>query len=1179
MKKIYTFSLLLSLLLPWLCPGQEFLSRGRSELLAFIHENAAEGSAVERGDTLRMIRDEQDDIGRHFDVEYRFALRGDCCDSYIRRIPLHLFWVRNLLDRIETGNGRAEGTFYHTEGEYLAPAYRFDDYMLFTEVSDGFLTLTYRLEHPSETQVDITDFGARPGSGKNTVPALRKALAACRERGVSILRFPRGRYDFKPETGMIGLELKKLRNLTIEGDSSEFVFHGRMQVAAVDSCERLTMRGFSVDWERPWISQAVIAEATDDRIDLKIDPTAYPYTIERDTLFFLGEGWKLPILDGYNILYESQTGDVVYNTWDSPLGRIFCARAEELKPGLVRIHAHPAQKPAPGTVIALNHVRYDRIGFLIKNSRDIVMEDVKIHHALSHGILARRCDNLTLRRTSVCVNATKGRMFSSVADAMHLSHCRGTILVDGCAHTGHGDDFLNIHGRNIALRRIISPCEAEIAPEYEYPIAGDTLWLVDPNTTQRVAEIIAKRVEPVRNRGHLDAYRIRFDRSLPAGVGPNWFIENKTWTPAVEIRNCRIGKRHRARGILVTTPRKVVIEDNWFNSAGTALLIEGDLHLWKESGAVCDMTVRRNIFDNCLTSGNRDGDRWQWGDAVVTINPGHCPQQTDEMPYHRNIRITDNIFRVFDAPLLRARSVGGLDFTGNRIEKSDDYPPYAWQRSTFLLDGCRDVLIAENTFDPRYKTREVATLHMAPEDLRIDPKQGLQADSAHRYTLLAIGDSITEGAADGRFNSYLYPLWEKLFAAGYLFDFIGPRTSECRIGKLAHAGFSGKNAEFLSERIDSIYRRYPADIVLLHSGHNYFNTERPIESIVTAHRAIIRTIHAANPRAVILEAQVIPSGKLPKYNYISELNSALAAMVRGMNDPRIRLVDTSAGFDPERHTIGDRVHPNAAGAELLARHWFEALRKVMQPATPYRPEIVTYKQAGRPLSLHVFRPAGKAPKQGRPAVVFFYAGGWQRGAPQQFYRECAYYASKGIVAVTADYRQGFLDGTTPEESIADAAEALAWLRRHAGCYDIAPTRIAAAGASAGGQLAAALGTLPRIAEISRPNLLLLYYPVIDNKEYGPKSLRTHYTDFSPLHNISAATPPALFLLGDRDRLIPVATGRSFRDRMQTAGVTCELNILKGKGHPIFEYRKPLTEAYFEVRTLTDRFLQRHGYMQ
>lgn len=47
-----------------------------------------------------------------------------------------------------------------------------------------------------------------------------------------------------------------------------------------------------------------------------------------------------------------------------------------------------------------------------------------------------------------------------------------------------------------------------------------------------------------------------------------------------------------------------------------------------------------------------------------------------------------------------------------------------------------------------------------------------------RFTIMGLGDSITEGSDD--FASYLFPLWEKLMSAGYEFDFIS-------VGALTHS--------------------------------------------------------------------------------------------------------------------------------------------------------------------------------------------------------------------------------------------------------------------------------------------------------------------------------------------------------------------------------------------------------
>jgi lysophospholipase L1-like esterase len=137
--------------------------------------------------------------------------------------------------------------------------------------------------------------------------------------------------------------------------------------------------------------------------------------------------------------------------------------------------------------------------------------------------------------------------------------------------------------------------------------------------------------------------------------------------------------------------------------------------------------------------------------------------------------------------------------------------------------------------------------------------------------------------------------------------------------------------EFLEARIDSIYRLYPADIVLLHAGHNHFADQLPVDGMIRAYGNIVRQIWAVNPEALVLIAQVTPSGKLPKYSYIPELNQRIAQMVKATDDQRLILVDMASGHDWQRMTIHDKVHPNAVGAQHMARRWMEAIKKVWKP--------------------------------------------------------------------------------------------------------------------------------------------------------------------------------------------------------------------------------------------------------
>ncbi len=480
-----------------------------------------------------------------------------------------------------------------------------------------------------------------------------------------------------------------------------------------------------------------------------------------------------------------------------------------------------------------------------------------------------------------------------------------------------------------------------------------------------------------------------------------------------------------------------------------------------------------------------------------------------------------------------------------------------------------------------------------------DSDQGARKEDGPEkvYTILPLGDSITEGG--GTFSVYRYPLWEKLFAGGYRAEFVGSKNAATRIGPMAHEGYGGKNAEFLAQNIEKFYADHPADIVLLHCGHNHTIDERPIPGILSATESIIVKVHAQRKDAVVLVAQVIPSGKLPKYSYIPELNIELAKLVARLKGEghEVRLVNQEEGFDWKTDTIDDHVHPNAVGAAKMAGKWYEALVQVLpQPRQTFAPELITYKQAsGLDLKLHIFKPRASkadavkpAAQAARPAIVFFFGGGWTHGTPLQYYREAAWFSSRGMVAICADYRVATTAKTTPIESLQDARAAIRWVRQHAGELGVDPSRIAAAGASAGGHLAAATAAAkgfddPREdAGISaKPDALLLWYPVIDNGPggYGYERVKDKYKDFSPLHALGAGFPPTVVFLGTKDALIPVATGQAFKKRIEELGGRCDLHLYEGAGHPIYSYRAAETAASRQILKQADEFLVSLKYLE
>ncbi len=255
-------------------------------------------------------------------------------------------------------------------------------------------------------------------------------------------------------------------------------------------------------------------------------------------------------------------------------------------------------------------------------------------------------------------------------------------------------------------------------------------------------------------------------------------------------------------------------------------------------------------------------------------------------------------------------------------------------------------------------------------------------------------------------------------------------------------------------------------------------------------------------------------------------------------------------------------------------------------------KVVVYKTAGvKPegtadLQLHIFNPPGHAAGAKHPAIVFFFGGGWNSGSPSQFYPQCFYLASRGMVAVSAEYRVNSRHGTMPPECVADGKSAVRWLRRQAAELGIDPARLAAGGGSAGGHVAAATAFAKGFDEPGedtavscRPDALVLFNPVVDNgpESYGHDRVKDYWRNFSPLHNIGPETPPpAAFFLGTADRLIPVATGERFRDRILEAGGRCELHLYPEQPHGFFNYKN--TDNFFATVTAMDRFLAAIGFL-
>lgn len=565
-------------------------------------------------------------------------------------------------------------------------------------------------QNKSITTIKVSDYGLKPDSKVNSISAIIKAVNECKKHPGSILKFEKGRYDFWPDSTFtkeyfesnttdnnpkkLGVLLEDCKGLTVDGQGSEFIFHGAMQPFTIDNSQNITIRNVSVDWDIPLTAQARVLATSPKNIDLEIDTLQFPYEITGGKLVFVGENWKAEP-SGY-MEYEANTHRIAAGTGDEGcvLGNWSNYPVEELKPGTVRMNGQFTRTPAVGNYLILRHSPRDHAGIFIQESTDVTLENINIYHTAGLGILSQFSRNLTYTNVKSIPNPAKNRYLSGHDDGFHISNCAGLVKITGCEFGGLMDDPINVHGTSVKIIEKIDnqklKCRFmhEQSTGMEWGHLNDTVGFIENESMRTLAKGVVKSFSKMNR----DEFVIELNQPIPVEIVAGDAVENLSWSPAVTITKCKFGSC-RARGLLVSTPGKVLIDANEFESSGSAILIAGDANGWYESGAVSDVTISNNIFkDACMTS------MYQFCEAIISIDP-IIPAIDSLKPFHRNINIEKNTFNAFDYPVLYAFSVDGIRFNNNRIVRSHLHEPFHKRKHCLTFEACLKVEVKGNVFE------------------------------------------------------------------------------------------------------------------------------------------------------------------------------------------------------------------------------------------------------------------------------------------------------------------------------------------------------------------------------------------------------------------------------------------------------------------------------------------------
>jgi acetyl esterase/lipase len=232
-----------------------------------------------------------------------------------------------------------------------------------------------------------------------------------------------------------------------------------------------------------------------------------------------------------------------------------------------------------------------------------------------------------------------------------------------------------------------------------------------------------------------------------------------------------------------------------------------------------------------------------------------------------------------------------------------------------------------------------------------------------------------------------------------------------------------------------------------------------------------------------------------------------------------------------------------------------------------------YVQRGnRPLKLDLYLPPDSTIPH--PLAIWIHGGGWIKGSKGEWVNPL-FLTSRGFVLASIQYRLSF-EAPFPSQ-LEDCQSAVRFLRANAAGYDLDPARFAAIGESAGGNLAALLGTTgdskqpsaaPADSASDRVQAVIdLFGPsdltAVPDGEPKPETMAFFVKRLlggtpaqrpdlaraaSPIYHISSETPPFLILHGQADPLVPLAQSQMLYAALQKAGIPSELIIVPVSYH-------------------------------
>lgn len=598
------------------------------------------------------------------------------------------------------------------------------------------LILSLGVMAQNNTQSDVMRFSDYWNGEQDATPAMLNLLNHAKQNNVEVIEIEPGEYHFYPEKAheqycyvpnhdnslkRVAIPLIQHKNLNIKGQGARFIMHGLIMPFLIEDAQNIRIEGVSVDWELPLHSEVEVIANNKSELSFDVSISKnQPYLIRNNELVFVKEGFEHNLETA--ILFDKDKHRVLYNTKAyTPLPykakvpvrnedaiqypyqpflaypsmmktglqrKIF---AKEIKPGIVRITGSAKQVPPVGSVLVCKGSGgISRLvpAMYLNRSSDVTIEGVNIYHAGGMGIIAEGCNNVDMEKVFIGVEEGSNRMVSTTADATHFLNCRGKISFNNCSFANQLDDATNVHGAYMIVEDVLDEKTIGVRvghfqqQGFYLGQQGDAVAFVNQEASVHpFAQNAITQIQKI-NAGY---YKVTFDKNVDRQLKKGMVIENLDAYPEVTITNSRFFN-NRARGILLSTSKKVVVENNFFSNMMSAIFMPVELSYWYESGHSQDVVIRNNTFEDSSYGGRSF--------AVINI---HTSLDHHDYVFGK-IAIEGNTFKQFDAAILKANGVRELSFIGNTIASSQTYEPLYPDNPAVELEHIQELTIQQNNF-------------------------------------------------------------------------------------------------------------------------------------------------------------------------------------------------------------------------------------------------------------------------------------------------------------------------------------------------------------------------------------------------------------------------------------------------------------------------------------------------